>query len=236
MSPGTLLLWSLAAALAAGLGAPLGGWRWFTATAAGWAAAAAAGLMLGIGYVLLTAGQAIAPAATLLGALLGLGLARLADTAGGQQGALLSAPATSDAGEVMASALHSAFEGVAIGAAAGVGLPLVEFLLLTFAVHNVSEGAVLGAQLTSRGWRRTPAAGAAILARSSQPLVAVSVLLLAGPHPAALPWLVGGSFGALLYLIIAELLPQSYRQAGRTGIAVVVSLAAGVVALLGGGA
>ncbi|MBK8002727.1 MAG: hypothetical protein IPK12_02015 [Gemmatimonadetes bacterium] len=48
-----------------------------------------------------------------------------------------------------------------------------------------------------------------------------------------LPWLIGASFGSLLYLIIAELLPQSYRLAGRTAIAVVVSLAAGMVALMG---
>jgi hypothetical protein len=38
----------------------------------------------------------------------------------------------------------------------------------------------------------------------------------------------------LLYLIVAELLPQSYRQAGRTAIAIVFSFAAGVVAFLGG--
>ncbi|HMV32687.1 MAG: hypothetical protein U0104_09365 [Gemmatimonadales bacterium] len=235
-----LLLWGLAAALAAGPGALLGTWSWFARHAVGWATAAAAGLMLGIGYVLLSAGLAVAPAATLLGALGGLVAVRLADTgpsarAGeGVVTARLSAPADTDAGEILASALHSAAEGVAIGAAAGVSTPLARFLILTFAIHNVSEGAVLGSLLTRRGWRAGAATGMAVLARTTQPLVAVSVVYLVSALPGALPWLIGASFGALLYLIVAELLPQSYRLAGRTAIAVVVSIAAGIVALMGG--
>ena len=92
---------------------------------------------------------------------------------------------------------------------------------------------MLGARLTGSGRRASSAAGIAIGARCSQPLFAVVTLLLTRAMPPLLPWLIGASFGALLYLIIAELLPQSYQQAGRTGIAVVVSLAAGMVALMG---
>jgi ZIP family zinc transporter len=238
---GLLLGLSLLAALAAGVGAVLGARPWIARHAIGWAAAAAAGLMLGVGYVLLTAGQAIAPAATLLGAALGLCLMRLMD---GLHGASLANPAAapagpasappSDAGLLLASGLHSGAEGLAIGAAASVGGPLAQFLLITLAIHNVSEGAVLGASLTECGWRASAAAAAAVVARASQPLLAVAVALLTRDQPALLPWCIGASFGALLYLIIAELLPQSYRQAGRTGIAVLVSLAAGMVALMGG--
>lgn len=242
MTPGTLLLWTVLAALAAGVGALLGTWRWFADRAVGWATAAAAGLMLGIGYVLLAAGQARAPAATLLGALLGLVAGRLTDAGAGPRAgagatttARLSSPPATDHGEIVASALHSAFEGLALGAAAGLGSPLAQFLVLTFAVHNVSEGAVLGAHLTRRGGRRRTTAALAVLARLSQPLVAVSVLLLLAPLPGLLPWLAGASFGALLYLIVAELLPHSYRVAGRTAIAVVICAAAGMVALMGGG-
>ena len=38
--------------------------------------------------------------------------------------------------------------------------------------------------------------------------------------------------GALLYLIMAELLPHCYRQAGHTSIALVTILAMGIVVLL----
>ena len=244
MSPDVLLLWSLVAAHAAGLGTLLGRWPWFAKNAVGWATAAAAGLMLGIGYVLLDTGQHLAPAPTLFGALVGLGLVRLADGGVAAQGVAddahaangttrLSSPPATDAGEILASALHSAVEGIAIGAAAASGVPLAQFLLITFGFHNISEGAVLGTLLAERGMKRSAAMGVAILARTSQPLVGVSTLFLIGAVPALLPWLIGASFGSLLYLIIAELLPQSYRLAGRTAIAVVVSLAAGMVALMG---
>ena len=48
----------------------------------------------------------------------------------------------------------------------------------------------------------------------AQPLVAVSVVYLVAAVPGALPWLLGASFGALLYLIVAELLPHNWKPAG----------------------
>lgn len=236
-----LLLWSLLAALAAGIGAAFGVRPAVPVRAIGWLSAAAAGLMLGAGYVLLTAGQTLAPAATLLGAAIGLVVMRLLDgvpvsTPGAPAiltSARVSAPPASEAGTILASALHSAAEGVAIGAAAAVGVPIARFLLLTFAIHNVSEGAVLGVRLRRTAGRPAAVAALAVLARSSQPLCAVLVLVLTAAVPWLLPWCIGAAFGAMLYLIVAELLPQSYREVGRTGIAVVVSLAAGMVALMG---
>ena len=46
--------------------------------------------------------------------------------------------------------------------------------------------------------------------------------------------LLGASFGALVYLCFADLLPESYRLSGRSSIAVVVTIAAGIVALATG--
>jgi hypothetical protein len=66
--------------------------------------------------------------------------------------------------------------------------------------------------------------------------LAVTTLALLRVAPALLPAALGAGFGALLYLVLAELLPASYLPAGRTSIALVVILAAGIVALLGGGA
>jgi zinc transporter ZupT len=47
--------------------------------------------------------------------------------------------------------------------------------------------------------------------------------------PWLLPWAIGFSVGALLYLIFSELLPESYAQAGHTSIALVALLAMAVV-------
>jgi zinc transporter ZupT len=135
---------------------------------------------------------------------------------------------------VVASALHSAAEGIAIGAAAALYPAFGLFLVLTFALHNVSEGAVLGSAIADRGRSAWSVARSAMLARTGQPALAAVALLVIRGAPVLQPWALGAAAGALLYLVLAELLPGSYRLTGRTSIAVVVSVAAGIVALLGG--
>jgi zinc transporter ZupT len=49
-----------------------------------------------------------------------------------------------------------------------------------------------------------------------------------------LPWALGFAVGGLIYLVMAELLPECYRQAGRRTIALVTIVAMGIVVLLGG--
>ena len=46
------------------------------------------------------------------------------------------------------------------------------------------------------------------------------------------PWGLGFSAGAMFYLILVELMPESYRQRGHTGIAITASAAMSVVVLL----
>ena len=52
--------------------------------------------------------------------------------------------------------------------------------------------------------------------------------------PLLLPWALGFAMGALVYLVMVEPLPESYRQAGNTSIALVTSVAMGIVVLLNG--
>lgn len=228
-----VVLWSLAAIIPAGIGAFVGVDRLGAARrqgeragpaerVLGWANASAAGLMLGVAFAVLSAALPIAPLAGTVGAGIGVGLVHLLAGESVRRRA------------VVASALHSAAEGVAIGAAAAFGPAFGTFLVLTFAFHNVSEGAILGSTLASSGWRPRAAAGAAMVARTGQPLLAAATVLAVSALPALLPWALGIAFGALVYLVLAELLPSSYHQTGRTSIAVVVSVAAGIVALLGG--
>jgi zinc transporter, ZIP family len=66
----------------------------------------------------------------------------------------------------------------------------------------------------------------------SQILLAIVVFALASAAPSLLPWALGFAVGALVYLVMAELLPECYRQAGRTSIAVVTFVAMGIVILL----
>ena len=235
-----LLVWTALAAAAAGIGAVLLARRALASVVVlGWANALAAALMLGVGYLLMAAGLDFAPLAGAAGALLGAGVMYLAHTAPGGRlpGERPSAPPRQEArARVLSSAAHSAPEGVAIGVAAALDERLGLFLALTLAAHNVSEGALLGWSLGSNGVGRAAAGALAVLAKSTQVVLAAGAFLLATAVPATLPWGLGGAFGALFYLSMADLLPESYRTAGRTSIALVVTVAAGVVGLLGGGA
>jgi zinc transporter ZupT len=130
------------------------------------------------------------------------------------------------------SALHAAPEGAAIGAAMAVDLPFGMFLALAIAVHNVPEGAAIAAGLTGEGSSAARAAGTAAAAKVNQVLLAVGTWALVGGAPALLSWALGAAAGAFLYLIMSDLLPESYRQAGRTSIALVVAVAMAMLVLL----
>ncbi len=54
--------------------------------------------------------------------------------------------------------------------------------------------------------------------------------MLARAYPSLRPSLLGASAGSLVYLSLADLLPDGYRAAGRTAISVVVIVATSVVA------
>jgi zinc transporter ZupT len=49
-----------------------------------------------------------------------------------------------------------------------------------------------------------------------------------------LPWALGVAAGALIYLVMAELLPECYRQAGRISVALVTVVAMGMLVLFSG--
>jgi zinc transporter, ZIP family len=187
--------------------------------------------MLGVGFSLMSAGLARAELPATVGSVFGIAASYAAHLwlgLGAEQQLLRPGRA------VAADALHAAPEGVAIGAAMGVGLRFGLFLVAALAVHNVWESEVLGSRLLAAGGRRRTAAALGVLSNVPQVFLGVAAFILAARAASVEPVLLGFGFGALTYLCLAELLPESYGAVGRTSIAVVVSVAAGVVALLGG--
>lgn len=236
-----VLLYSGLALLSAGFGAiPVAFRQRLPRSWLGWANAVAAGLMLGVAYILMAAGLPRMPAVGAAGALLGIAfLYWTHGVAGTQELDLdrLGDPAP-DYGYrlLLVNTLHAAPEGIAIGVAMTLSPSLGVFMALAIAVHNVPEAAVLAAVLKSRGLTLFQAAGAAMATRISQVLFAVTTFAVVVAAPALAPWALGVAVGALLYLVMAELLPHSYRQAGHTGIALVAIVAMGMVVLLAAGA
>jgi zinc transporter, ZIP family len=227
-----LAAWASGAALSAAVGPYLlGSRRDGRGAHLGISSALAAGAMLGVGYALMSVGLVRGDLAATLGALLGVGASYATHVwlgLGAQHHRLRPGRA------VVSGSVHASAEGVAMGAAMAVDARFGLFLVATLAVHNVWESEVLGSLLLAQGRPRSVAAALGILTNVPQILLAVAAFAAAVRMAAAGPLLLGFGFGALTYLAVAELLPESYRSTGRTSIAVVVSVAAGVVALLGG--
>lgn len=204
----------------------------------GWANALAAGMMLGAAYALAVAGLTGPAVPAALGAALGVLFIFATHRALGTGAGPLDAGRPDDPTYgykiFLVNALHSASEGVAIGAAMAVDLRFGIFLALAIAVHNVPESTVLCSVLAARGVRLGVAGGLAVTADLGQVLLAVAVFAVVSAAPAALPWALGFATGALVHLVLVELLPESYREAGHTSIALVASVAMGIVVLLQG--
>lgn len=207
--------------------------------AIGWAHALAGGAMLGAAFVLMTATPNRGPDVAALGALLGIAFVRLTHMASGTEDLDLDRLDETSGmygyRVLLVNALHSAFEGVAIGAAVMVDLPFGVFVALAMGVHNVPEATALSAVLRAHGVRLRHAAGLAFVSNVPQILMAVATVALIRTEPSLLPWALGFAFGAMVYLVLAEHLPESYRKAGYTTIALVTIVAMGIVVLMGGG-
>lgn len=235
----TVLLYSCVAAAAAGLGAlPFLARDRLPRAFLGWANALAAGMMLGSAYLLTAHERLGSPLLSAAGALLGIAFTAWSHTALGAQDLDLDRVRGADEAygrQVFAlHALHSASEGVAIGAAMALGIPFGIFMALATAVHNVPEGAVLAAVLRGRGVSVAGASGLAVGANLSQVLLALATHAAIGAAPRCLPAFVGFAAGALVLLVVTEPLPEAYRQSGAISIAVVASLALSLVVLLRG--
>jgi len=233
-----VLLYSTLAAGAAALGAlPLLGSGRIPVVAIGWANALASGFMLGAAYLLLAAGLSYPAWIGAVGAALGIAYVWFTHAATGTEELDLNRlDETSDVygfKVLLVNTLHSAPEGVAIGAAAMVSLPFGIFVALAMAVHNVAEATALSAILRSRGVRLDTAAALGVMTNVTQVLLAVVTYALVSAAPGGLPWALGFAVGSLIYLVLSELLPESYRQASHTTIALLTILAMGTVVLLG---
>jgi zinc transporter ZupT len=113
-------------------------------------------------------------------------------------------------------------------------MALATAITVAIAVHNVPEGLAITAVLRPQGVSLLACAGWSVFSSLPQPLMAVPAYWFVERFASALPYGLGFAAGAMIFMVLVELLPASYHQTGRTSIAVVVSVAAGIVALLGG--
>jgi ZIP family zinc transporter len=233
-----VVLWSALSAVMAVLGAlPLAVGRAPSRAVIGWANALAGGLMIGVAYTLLTSGLSGGLLGGGAGALLGIAFVRLSHALAGTGELDLDDLETGPSGgykAIVVDALHAADEGVAIGVAMAVSLPIGIAMAVTLGVHNIPEAMVLSTVLTRRGLSVPQVAVVSVAVNVNQVLLAVVTLGVLQAYAGLLPIIAGFAVGALIYRTLVELLPESYHQAGETSIALVTLLAMGVVVLLVG--
>jgi len=238
MDPILLILFaSTGAAVASAAGVlPLLGRRHVPQAWIGWSDALAGGMMLGLAYLLTTVAldDATGGGTGVFLGILFIFLTRAAIGGSPAQSPQRGATSRSARQIFLQGTLHSASEGVAIAAAWATDARFGLFMAFAVAVHNIPEGTLLASTVRHRGLGLLRATVVVIAANLSQIVLAVAVYAITLVAPATIAWVTGFAAGALVHLVMAELLPDSYRYAGKTSIAVVTAVAMGVVVLGGG--
>ncbi len=117
---------------------------------------------------------------------------------------------------VFAVALHNLPEGMAVGVVVAGWLTGSETisaaaalaLSLGIALQNLPEGAIISMPLKSGGMKRGKAFGYGVLSGIIEPIGAIATILLAELVVPALPYLLSFSAGAMLYVVVEELIPE----------------------------
>ena len=117
---------------------------------------------------------------------------------------------------VLAVALHNLPEGMAVGVVAAgwlSGNESISFasalaLSLGIALQNLPEGAIISMPLASGGMKRGKAFTWGVMSGVVEPLGAVITILLAPVLVPVLPYLLAFAAGAMLYVVVEELIPE----------------------------
>ena len=117
---------------------------------------------------------------------------------------------------VFAVILHNIPEGMAVGVVCagwltgrqGIGLSAVLALALGIAIQNFPEGAIISMPLRSEGISRTKAFSCGVLSGVVEPIGALLTICMAGFVTPVLPYLLGFAAGAMLYVVVEDLIPE----------------------------
>ena len=133
-------------------------------------------------------------------------------SAEGRQSALLMTAIT----------LHNVPEGMAVGlafalAATGENLAGAAALALGIGIQNFPEGAAIALPLRQEGQSRCRAFLGDMLSGAVEPVFGILVVLAAAWARPLMPWLLSFAAGAMLYVVVEELVPQAHSRAGTCG-------------------
>ena len=118
--------------------------------------------------------------------------------------------------------LHNVPEGMAVGlafalAASGEHFAGAAALALGIGIQNFPEGAAIALPLRQEGKSRRRAFWGGMFSGVVEPIFGVLVVLAAGWATPLMPWLLSFAAGAMLYVVVEELVPQAHSRAGTCG-------------------
>lgn len=118
--------------------------------------------------------------------------------------------------------LHNVPEGMAVGlafalAAQGESVAGAAALAMGIGIQNFPEGAAIALPLRQQGWSRGRAFVGGMLSGIVEPIFGILVVLAAAGVRPLMPWLLSFAAGAMLYVVVEELVPQAHSRAGTCG-------------------
>lgn len=117
---------------------------------------------------------------------------------------------------VLAVTLHNIPEGMAVGVVyAGLLSGSAEItaggalaLALGIAIQNFPEGAIISMPLHAEGKSKTKSFALGALSGAVEPIGALLTVLFAGLFVPAMPYLLAFAAGAMIYVVVEELIPE----------------------------
>ncbi len=139
---------------------------------------------------------------------------------------------------MLALAIHNLPEGMAVGVVlagfldgdSAITLSSVATLSIGIAVQNVPEGAIASLPLVSGGISKLKAFGMGTACGAVEPLGTVLMVLIAGLIVPFLPYVLAFAAGAMMYVVIEELIPET-QQGKHTNIGT-IGVALGFVLMM----
>ena len=139
---------------------------------------------------------------------------------------------------VLAVTLHNIPEGMAVGVVFagllsgnnGITLAGAFSLSIGIAIQNFPEGAIISMPLQSHGLSKGKAFLYGAMSGIVEPIAAVITIFLTGIAVPLLPYLLSFAAGAMIYVVVEELIPES--QAGEHSNIGTIGVAAGFVLMM----
>lgn len=139
---------------------------------------------------------------------------------------------------MLAVTLHNIPEGMAVGAVIagalagdmGISTAAAMALALGMAIQNIPEGAIISLPLRGDGMSRRRAFGWGALSGIVEPISAIVMVAMYEYISVALPYLLSFSAGAMLYVVVEELIPET--QQGKHSDIGTIAFAVGFVIMM----